>query len=203
MPTLTDLPQKELRNFDVALKVFQENFGKIHNPTGDGNCGYYVLFKAFKFLGRNLMGKKLVRCAANQKTARTKRIKLLKFGLKEVNNFVWHPDNSIRPKLIQLLPDSHSHIFGSHSPNLVTKQDKINAFMATIGDSIYTKAFDNQDGEELEKDFYLEASSTWPLVCYKWKINITLYNVDNATTNYFITMMEPFIHGVMTDTVSL
>ncbi len=97
---------------DVALKVFKDNFGKIHDPTGDGNCGYYALFKSFKFLGKNLMGKKLVHCAANPKTARTKRIELLKFGLKEVNNFVWHPDNSIRPKLIQILPDGHSHIFG-------------------------------------------------------------------------------------------
>ncbi len=59
MPSLTDLLQKELRNIDVALKVFGENFGKIHDRKGDGNCGYYTLFQAFKFMGKNLMGKKL------------------------------------------------------------------------------------------------------------------------------------------------
>ncbi len=128
---------------------------KNHIPTGDGNCGYYALFNAFKFLGKNLMGKKLVHCAANPKTAWTKRIDLLKFGLKEFNNFVQHHDNSIRPKLNQILPDGHSHIFGLHGQNLVTKQNKIDAFMATIGNSIYTEEFDRQDREKLDKDFYL------------------------------------------------
>ncbi len=113
------------------------------------------------------MGKKLVGRAANPKGARKKRIELLKFGLKDVNNFVRHPDNSARPKLIQILPDGHSHIFGLHSPNLVTKQDKIDAFMETIGNSVYTKEFDKSDVEKFEEDFYLEASSTLPLVCYK------------------------------------
>ena len=144
-----------------------------------------------------------MRCAANPKTARTKRIKLLNFGLKEVNNFVWHPDNSVWPKLIQILPDGHSHIFGLHSPNLVTKQDKIDAFTAMIGNSVYTEEFDNQDREKLDEDFYLEASLTMPLVCYKWKINVTLYNDDLQQQTVSITMMEPSTHGVMTDTVSL
>ena len=187
MPSLTNLPQKEIRNIDVAIKIFEDNFGvdKIHDPDGDGNCGYYVLFKAFKFMGKNLMGRKIATCAANQKTARAKRIELLKFGKKEVKNFVRDPDKSIKPKLIQILPDGHLHIFGMNSPNLVTEEDKIDAFMATIGNSIYTKEYDDYVGETLPIDFYLEATSTLPLVCYKWKINITLYIVDSAMTNYF------------------
>ncbi len=139
-------------------------------------------------------------CAANQKGARKKRIKLINFGLKKVNNFVWHPDNSVWPKLIQFLPDGHSHIFGLHSPNLASKQDKINAFMEMIGNSIYTKEFDNQDEEKLYKDFYLEASSALPLVCYKWKINIILSTtliLQQQTIS--ITIMD----GVMTGTASL
>ncbi len=183
---MTDLSQEELRNFDVAIKVFGDNFGinKIHDPDDDGNCGYYALFKAFKFLGKNLM-KKIVGSVANPKGARRKRIKLLNFGLKEVNKLVWHPDNSVRPKLIQILSDGHSHIFGMHSPNLVTEQDKIDAFMEMIGNSIKTEEFDKHNGEKIDDDFYLEASFKLPLVCYKWKIDITLYNVDSVMTNYF------------------
>ena len=67
MPSLSDLPQKELRNIEVALKIFEENFGEIHDPDSDGNCGYYALFKAFKYLGKNLMGKKLLTVLKTQK----------------------------------------------------------------------------------------------------------------------------------------
>ncbi len=73
MPSLTDLPQKELRTFDVALKIFGDNFGKIHSPNGDGNCGYYVLFKAFKFLGKNLM-EKSVGCAGTQEVLEQRKL---------------------------------------------------------------------------------------------------------------------------------
>ncbi len=177
------------QHIDVALKVFEDNFGKIHDPNGDGNCGYYVLFKAFKFMDKKFMGKnlakKIVYCAQNPKAARAKRIELLEFGKNEAKNFVWDPDKSVKPKLILILPDSHSHIFGMHSPNLVTEQDKIDAFMATIGNSVYIKEYDDHIGEQLPDDSCLEASSMLPLVCYKWKINITLYIVDSAMTNYY------------------
>ena len=186
MPSLTDLPEKELRNVDVALKVFEDNFGvgKIHDPTGDGNCGYYALFKAFKFMGKNLAGKKLVNCAQNPKTARAKRIELLNFGKKEAKNFVRDPDKSIKPKIIHILPDGPTHIYGMHGPNLVTDQDKIDAFMATIGNFLYTEEYDDYEGEQLPDDFHLEAYSTLPLICYKYNINITLYLVDLAKTSY-------------------
>ncbi len=110
------------------------------------------------------MGKKIVICAQNPKTARAKRIKLLNFGKKEAKNFVWDPDKSVKPKLIHFLPDGHLHIFGMHSPNLVTEQDKIDAFMATIGESLYTEEYDDCVGEKLPDDIYLEASSTLPFV---------------------------------------
>ncbi len=92
-------------------------------------------------------------CAANPKGARKMRIELLNFGLKEIDDFVWHPDNSVRPNLIQMLPDGYSHIFWLHSPNLVTEQDMIDAYMETIGNSVYTKEFDNQDKEKLDEGF--------------------------------------------------
>ncbi len=38
------------------------------------------------------------------------------------------------------------------------EQDKINAFMATIGNSVYTEEFDDQDMEKIDKKFYLGAS---------------------------------------------
>ena len=79
---------------------------------------------------------KIGTCAANARGARAKRIKLLKFGLSNVNNFVWDPDKNIKPKLIQILPKGQLHIFGMNSSNLVTEQEKIDAFMATNGKSV-------------------------------------------------------------------
>ncbi len=93
-------------------------------------------------------------------------------------HLVWHHNDSIDPILVQLLPEGHSHIFRLYSPNIVTEQDKIGAFMETIGNSVYTKEFNNQDKEKIDEKFYLEASPTFPLTAYKWKINITLYSVD-------------------------
>ncbi len=66
-------------------------------------------------------GEKNVGCAGNPRGARAKRIELLQFGLSEVNNFVRHHDNSVRPNLIQILPAGHLHIFGLNSKNLVTE----------------------------------------------------------------------------------
>ncbi len=77
------------------------------------------------------------------------------------------------------------NIFGLNHPNFVTNQDKIDAFMDTIWNSVYTEEFEDQDKENFDKKFYLEASSTFPLVVNKWKINMTLYNVHSAMTNYF------------------
>ncbi len=56
--------------------------------------------------------------------------------------------------------------------------------MEMIGTSVYIKEFGNQEKEEINEKFYLEASSTFPLGAYKWKINITLYNIDAAMTIY-------------------
>ena len=53
MPSITDLPQQELRNSKVAFKVLQENLGEIAKVDGDGNCGYYATFEAFTFLGKD------------------------------------------------------------------------------------------------------------------------------------------------------
>ncbi len=57
--------------------------------------------------------------------------------------------------------------------------------MATITESIYTEEFDNQDKPRMKDKWYLEASSTCPLIAYKFNINFTVYNVDAAMTNYF------------------
>ncbi len=53
MPSITDLPIQELKKADVAFKVLRENLGEIHDPKGDGNCGYYAIFEAFTFLGKD------------------------------------------------------------------------------------------------------------------------------------------------------
>ncbi len=50
-----------------------------------------------------------------------------------------------KPKLVQLLPEGHSHIFGLNAPDLKPKQDRIDTYMETIGNSVYTEDFDNQD----------------------------------------------------------
>ncbi len=88
-------------------------------------------------------------------------------------------------KLAQLLPEGHSHLFGLNAPNLETKQDMIDAFMETISNSVYTDEFDNQDRTKMDQKWYLEDSSTFPLNTYKFNINFTVYNVDDAMTNYF------------------
>ncbi len=62
---------------------------------------------------------------------------------KNVDSFVHHHDATVPPKVVQLLPEGHSHLFGLNAPNLKTRQDRIDAFMATIGNSVYTKEFDN------------------------------------------------------------
>ncbi len=89
-------------------------------------------------------------------------------------HFIWHHNDSVDPILVQLLPEGHSYIIGLQCPNLVTDQDKIDTIMETIGNSVYSKEFDNQNEEEINKKFYLEASSTFPLIAYKWNINIML-----------------------------
>ncbi len=72
MPIITDLPIQELRNADVAFKVLEENLGENYDPEGDGNCGYYDIFEAFKFLGKDQAGKKLYTYAQKYAIARTK-----------------------------------------------------------------------------------------------------------------------------------
>ncbi len=79
-----------------------------------------------------ILWEKIVGYAGNPRGSRPKRIELLKFGLREVNNFVRHHDNSVRPNLIQILPNGYLHIVGMHSKSLLMGQDKIDAFMATI-----------------------------------------------------------------------
>ncbi len=53
-----------------------------------------------------------------------------------VDHFVRHYDATVPPKLVQLLPEGHSCVFGLNALNLKTKQDGVDAFMATIGNSI-------------------------------------------------------------------
>ncbi len=122
MPSIIDLPIQELRNADVAFKVLEENSGEIFNPEGDGNCGYYVGFEAFAVLGKDRAGKKLYTYQPKYFIARQKQMELFKFGKKNVDHFVCHPDATVSPKLVQILPEGHSHIFGLNAPNLKTKR---------------------------------------------------------------------------------
>ncbi len=57
--------------------------------------------------------------------------------------------------------------------------------METTGNSVYTEEFDNQGRTLMIEKWYLEASSTCPLIVYKFNINFTVYNGDAAMTNYF------------------
>ncbi len=83
------------------------------------------------------------------------------------------------------LPGGHLHLFSLNAPNLNTKQERIDAFVATIAESVFTEEFDNQDKTRIKDRWYLEASSTCPLLAYKFSINFTVYNVDAGMTNYF------------------
>ncbi len=100
-------------------------------------------------------------------------MELVKSGKKNVDHFACHNDATAPPKLVQLLPEGHSHIFGLNAPSLKTKQDRIDAFMATIGNSVYTEEFDNHNRDSMDDRWYLEASSTYPLIAYKFNINFT------------------------------
>ncbi len=91
-------------------------------------------------------------------------MELVKFGKKNVDHFIRHPDATVPPKFVQILPQGHLHIFGLNAPNLKTKQDRIDAFMKTIAESVYTEEFDNQDKILMDDRWYLEATSTCPLI---------------------------------------
>ncbi len=112
-------------------------------------------------------------------------MELVKFWKKNVDHFVHFPDATVPPKLVQILPEGQSHIFGLNAPNLKTKQDRIDAFMKTIAESVYTEEFDNQDKTLMDEKWYLEATSTCPLIAYKLNINFTIYNANSAMTHYF------------------
>ncbi len=45
--------------------------------------------------------------------------------------------------------------------------------MDTTGNSVYTKDFDNQEVDNKDNNFNLGASSTFTIIAYKFKINIT------------------------------
>ncbi len=157
--------------------------GKIEKLDGVGNCGYYAIFEAFKFLGKDQAASNST-LIKNYPIERLKRIELIRFG-KNVNHFVHHHDDTVPLILVQLLPEGCSHLFGLNVRNLNTKQDRIDAFMATIGNSIYTEEFDNQDRTRMKDRWYLEALSTCPLIAYIFNDNFTIYNVDAAMKNHF------------------
>ncbi len=139
---------------------------KIQKVDGGGNYGYYSIFEAFTFLGTDLAGKKLYTYKQRYPVARAKRLELVKFGRKNVDHFICHHDNTAPPNFVQLLPEGHSHIFGLNAPNLKTKQDRIDAFMETIRNFVYTDEFDNQDRTRMDQKWYLEATSSCPLIAY-------------------------------------
>ncbi len=80
MTIITNLPREGLRNSEVAFKVLEENLGEICDQDGDGNCGYYAIFEAFSFLGKDLAGKKLFTYKHKYSVARAKRLELVKLG---------------------------------------------------------------------------------------------------------------------------
>ncbi len=142
IPSIADLTSQELRNPTVTFKVLRENLQKIAKVDGDGNYGYYAIFESFEFMGKDRADKKQYSYKQKYPITTTKRMELVKFG-KNVDSFVHHHDATVPPKVVQLLPEGHSHLFGLNAPNLKTRQDRIDAFMATIGNSVYTKEFDN------------------------------------------------------------
>ncbi len=72
MSSITNLPREELRNPTVAFKILVENLEEMKNPDGDGNSKYYETFKAFKFLGKDLAGKKHYAYQQEYSVARSK-----------------------------------------------------------------------------------------------------------------------------------
>ncbi len=49
MPSITDLPNWDFRNPEVAFKLFEEILREIAEVGGDGNYGYCAIFEAFNF----------------------------------------------------------------------------------------------------------------------------------------------------------
>ncbi len=110
----------------------------IEKIDGDGDCRYYAIFEAFKLLGKDLAGKKLYTYQKLYSVARGKRFELVKFGKRNFDLFVCHHDNTVPPKLVQLLPEEYSHLFGLNAPNLKTNQNRIDTFIETIGKTVWT-----------------------------------------------------------------
>ncbi len=86
-------------------------------------------------------------------------MELVEFGKKNVEHFVCHHNATVPMKLVQLLPEGHFHIFVLNAPKLKTKQDRIDTFIETIGNSVYTDEFDNQDMTRMDQKWYFEAST--------------------------------------------
>ncbi len=57
--------------------------------------------------------------------------------------------------------------------------------MTHVGNSIYTKEFDDTTEGGIANKFHFEANRTFPLIACKYKVNITLYNPDSIDTHYF------------------
>ncbi len=167
--------------------------GEIAEVGGDGDCGYCAIFEAFEFLEKDRAGKKLYTYKQRYPIARVKGMELIKFGKKNVNHFVRHPDATIPPKFVQFLPEGHSHLFGLNAPSLKTKQDRIDAFMEIIKISVYTEEFENQDRTLMDEKWYSEATSTCPLIAYKFNINFTVY----TQVRHIATKNNPLILKVM------
>ncbi len=130
--------------------------GKIVIPDGDGNCRYYAILEAFSFLGKVLANKNLSLVSKDTQLQEQEEWNLSIW--EKLDYFVCRHDITVPPKLVQHLPEGHAHIFGLNAPNLRTKQDRIDVFMVTIGNSVYTEEFDNQDRTNMKQKWYLKAT---------------------------------------------
>ncbi len=132
--------------------ILKKTWAKLKNPICDGKCGYYLLFQTFEYLEKSTP--KEFSISQNSSMAKAKRKDLPQFGKQNVNNYVWYHDKSISTKLAQILPDGYSHLFDLHSPNLCMDWDKLDAFMETIRNSVYTEDFENQEEKGMDKNSF-------------------------------------------------
>ncbi len=62
----------KLRKFEVAINIFKEQFGEIHNPAGDRNCGYSPFYK-LGICKEEPARQELPKLSQNPSTAKKKR----------------------------------------------------------------------------------------------------------------------------------
>ena len=183
MPSLTDLSIEELKTDGAALEVIKTHLGELKDNKAKGNCGYYAIGIGLQQLKIDVHGKKIpgYAFARNKACAKQLREALLDYGQTNAHYFMCHKELT-SPNINVLWDSGHTALLNSR--NYETHEHRQRIFMGIVGNSILSDDFDDSKDEGIDQEFYLKAYETFPLIASKFKVNITLYDLDKILTSY-------------------